>query len=295
MLPLLLAVCCGVLLHVKQVKEKRMKARAAGSVLLLASTRALRVGIVITILQGAYGTPAALSPLATANTRAIAGHAPGSVLLNGARRQMDDGNRGGGRKGGGQQATEAALSTTSRDRRSLQSTDTYGTIFGRKVGQTMQIFAYSSDTATNGSWWSFGERQGTLIDADTGITALSWRTVEVAFANGVIESVAAENGLTPHQFTGNDRVGVGDLTGSDDTYPAGLVMPVAFTPGTDMSEEARDELTRPLRVESGRTGSPGEGQSQWQPDHRDLRQGGPRLPEPEEEPGARRGGASRGR
>ena len=51
-----------------------------------------------------------------------------------------------------------------------------------------------------------------------------------------------------------------------------------------MSEEARDGLTRPLRVESGRTGSPGEGQSQWQPDHRDLRQGGPRLPEPGEEP-----------
>ena len=51
-----------------------------------------------------------------------------------------------------------------------------------------------------------------------------------------------------------------------------------------MSEEVRDELTRPLRVESGRTGSPREGQPQWQPDHHDLRQGGPRLPEPGEEP-----------
>ena len=51
-----------------------------------------------------------------------------------------------------------------------------------------------------------------------------------------------------------------------------------------MSEEVRDELTRPLRVESGRTGSPGEDQLQGQPDHRDLRQGGPRLPEPGEEP-----------
>ena len=51
-----------------------------------------------------------------------------------------------------------------------------------------------------------------------------------------------------------------------------------------LSEEARDELTRPLRVGSGRAGSPGEGQSQWQPDHRDLRQGEPRLPEPGEEP-----------
>ena len=61
-----------------------------------------------------------------------------------------------------------------------------------------------------------------------------------------------------------------------------------------LSEEARDELTRPLRVESGRTSSPGEGPSQWQPDHRDLRQGGPRLPEPGEEP-AEGGGASRER
>ena len=51
-----------------------------------------------------------------------------------------------------------------------------------------------------------------------------------------------------------------------------------------LSEEVRGELTRPLRVESGRTGSPKEGQPQWQPDHHDLRQGGPRLPEPGEEP-----------
>ena len=61
-----------------------------------------------------------------------------------------------------------------------------------------------------------------------------------------------------------------------------------------LSEEARDELTRPLRVESGRTSSPGGDPSRWQPDHRELRQGGPRLPEPEEEP-AEGGGASRGR
>ena len=89
----------------------------------------------------------------------------------------------------------------------------------------MQIFAYSSDTATNGMY-------GTLIDADT---ALSWRTVEVAFANGVIESVAAENGLTAQTTSDLKGVGIGDLTGSGDTYPAGLVMTVTFTPGTDMS------------------------------------------------------------
>ena len=56
-----------------------------------------------------------------------------------------------------------------------------------------------------------------------------------------------------------------------------------------LSEEAREELARPLRVESRGTSSPGEGPSQWQPDHRDLRQGGPRLPELEEEPTEGRG------
>ena len=73
----------------------------------------------------------------------------------------------------------------------------------------MQIFAYSSDTATIGT-------SGVLIDADT---ALSWQTVELAFANGVIESVAAENGLTATIKTNNKEVGVGDLGGSGDTYP----------------------------------------------------------------------------
>ena len=50
-----------------------------------------------------------------------------------------------------------------------------------------------------------------------------------------------------------------------------------------MSEEVRDELTRPLRVESGQTSSPGADPSRRQPDHRELRQGGPRLPELDEE------------
>ncbi|EOD19279.1 hypothetical protein EMIHUDRAFT_255673, partial [Emiliania huxleyi CCMP1516] len=164
-----------------------------------------------------------------ADTRAIAGYAPGSdddaVASTDARRQMYDGNRGGSRTGGGgPQATEAALLATPRARRSLASTGTYGTIFGRKIGQTMQIFAYSSDTATNGA-------SGVLIDADT---ALSWQTVEVAFANGVIESVAAENGLTATIKTNNKEVGVGDLGGSGKSHPAGLVMTVTFTSGTDM-------------------------------------------------------------
>ena len=164
-----------------------------------------------------------------ADTWAIAGYAPGSdddaVASTVARRQMYDGNRGGSRTGGGgQQATEAALFATPRAR-SLASTSTHGTIFGRKAGQTMQIFAYSSDTATIGT-------SGVLIDADT---ALSWRTIEVAFANGVIESVAAENSLTAQIASNLKWVDVGDLTGSGNTYPAGLVMTVTFTPGTDMS------------------------------------------------------------
>ncbi|EOD22698.1 hypothetical protein EMIHUDRAFT_95349 [Emiliania huxleyi CCMP1516] len=126
--------------------------------------------------------------------------------------------------GGGEQKAAGALLATPRARRSLASTGTYGTIFGRKVGQTMQIFAYSSDTATNGAY-------GTLIDADT---ALSWQTVELEFANGVIESVAPENGIAAIVNANNKEVGVGDMGGSGDTYPAGLVMTVTFTPGTDM-------------------------------------------------------------
>merc|ERR1719281_2407948 len=102
----------------------------------------------------------------------------------------------------------------------------------------MQIFAYSSDTATNGMY-------GTLIDADT---ALSWRTIEVAFANGVIESVAAENGLTATVNANNKEVGVGDLTGSGDTYPAGLVMTVTFTPDTDMSSVFIDFSSRATAI-----------------------------------------------
>ena len=88
----------------------------------------------------------------------------------------------------------------------------------------MQIFAYSSDTATNGGY-------GTLIDA---YTALSWRTIEVAFANGVIESVAAENGLTAIIHANKKQVGVGDMSGSGATHPSGLAMTVTFSPDTDM-------------------------------------------------------------
>mmetsp|Transcript_19588 Transcript_19588/g.63127 ORF Transcript_19588/g.63127 Transcript_19588/m.63127 type:complete len:215 (-) Transcript_19588:337-981(-) len=151
----------------------------------------------------------------------LAKHAPASVV---AAPGLSGSGGGGGGGGGEQKAAGAALLATPRARRSLASTGTYGTIFGRKIGQTMQIFAYSSDTATIGA-------SGVLIDADT---ALSWQTVEVAFANGVIESVAAENGLTAIIHANKKQVGIGDLSGSGATHPSGFAMTVTFSPDTDM-------------------------------------------------------------
>ena len=58
---------------------------------------------------------------------------------------------------------------------------------------------------------------------------------------------------------------------------------------SQLSGRVRVELARPLRVESGHTSSPGVDPSRRQPDHRDLRQGGPRLPELDEEPAEGRG------
>ena len=58
---------------------------------------------------------------------------------------------------------------------------------------------------------------------------------------------------------------------------------------SQLSEEVRDELTRPLRVESGHTSSPGVDPSRRQPDHRDLRQGEPRPSELDEGPAEGRG------
>ena len=58
------------------------------------------------------------------------------------------------------------------------------------------------------------------------------------------------------------------------------------TPGevwSQLSEEERDELTRPLRVESGRASPPGVDPLRRRLDRRDLRQEGPRLPELSEE------------
>jgi len=56
-----------------------------------------------------------------------------------------------------------------------------------------------------------------------------------------------------------------------------------------LSREGRVDLTRPLRVESGRASPPGVDLSRWRPDRRDLRREGPRLPEPSEEPAEGKG------
>ncbi|EOD27065.1 hypothetical protein EMIHUDRAFT_204958 [Emiliania huxleyi CCMP1516] len=160
----------------------------------------LRAGPLLTLIVLVRGSAAASGPTPTL----IAGDARGSDSVQHADIQLD---------------------VTDGRGRALLAPPTFGTLIGRKAGQTMQIFAYSSDTSTNGKY-------GTLIDADT---ALRWLTVEVAFANGEIESVAAEYGLTATIATNKKSVSVSDLTGSGDTYPAGLAMTVTFTPETDMS------------------------------------------------------------
>jgi len=58
---------------------------------------------------------------------------------------------------------------------------------------------------------------------------------------------------------------------------------------SQLSGQGRVELTRPLRVESGRASPPAVYPSRRQPDHRDLRQGEPRPSELEEEPVEGRG------
>ena len=66
-------------------------------------------------------------------------------------------------------------------------------------------------------------------------SSLQWKTVEVAFmGGGVVESVAAEHGLTPQVREGK-AVAVGDLQGSGKTYPSGLAFTVTFASGVDMS------------------------------------------------------------
>ena len=73
------------------------------------------------------------------------------------------------------------------------------------------------------------------VSALINTSSLQWKTVEVAFmGGGVVESVAAEHGLTP-QVRGGTAVAVGDLQGSGKTYPSGLAFTVTFASGVDMS------------------------------------------------------------
>lgn len=114
------------------------------------------------------------------------------------------------------------------DRRAMRSLEgdaapMWGILTGRKQKQTMQIYAYSSTSK--------------VIDA---VNALSWSSVEVAFLNGEIESVAAEHGLVPQIQADRRSVGLTDLFGSRLAFPAGLTMTVTFTAGTDMRDVGID-------------------------------------------------------
>ena len=66
-------------------------------------------------------------------------------------------------------------------------------------------------------------------------TDVQWKTVEVAFAGGAVESAVAEHGLTA-QLRGTTVVSVGDLSGSGNTYPSGLAMTVTFSSSTNMDD-----------------------------------------------------------
>ena len=66
---------------------------------------------------------------------------------------------------------------------------TFGTIFGKKQGQTMKIFAYSGTSPVI-----------TLGGANP--TALPWVSVEVKFAGGTIESIATEQGVDGATLSG---------------------------------------------------------------------------------------------
>ena len=87
-----------------------------------------------------------------------------------------------------------------------------------------------------------------------------------------------EGGEVPRGDSGS----VGEPEGQDRRAPSAI--------WSQLSEGVRVELTRPLRVESGRTSSPGVDPSLV--DHRDLRQGGQRLPGRDPTP---RGGAAKQR
>ena len=70
-----------------------------------------------------------------------------------------------------------------------------------------------------------------------GSTDLQWQTVEVAFSGGKVESAVAEySSLAVVTARDKTYVGIGDLSGSGNTYPSGLAMTVTFSSDTDMDD-----------------------------------------------------------
>jgi len=104
-------------------------------------------------------------------------------------------------------------------RRLVGSRNTYGSLVGfKEEGQTMQIHAFL----------------GTDPVITVGSNDLKWKTVEVAFSGGTVESaVAHHDGLTA-MVQGTTTVGIGDLSGSGNTFPSGLAMTVTFSSDTNM-------------------------------------------------------------
>ena len=76
-----------------------------------------------------------------------------------------------------------------------------------------------------------------------GSNDLRWKTVQVVFAGGTVESAAAEHGLTAELKQGT-TVSIGGLSGSGATYPSGLAMTVTFTSDTNM-DDVRIDFTSP--------------------------------------------------
>ena len=98
------------------------------------------------------------------------------------------------------------------------SAATYGSLISFKgPGQTLQVHAFL----------------GTDPVITVGSNDLRWKTVQVVFAGGTVESAAAEHGLTAELKQGT-TVSIGGLSGSGATYPSGLAMTVTFSSDTNM-------------------------------------------------------------
>ena len=61
-----------------------------------------------------------------------------------------------------------------------------------------------------------------------------WKSIEIAFTGGQVESAEAEHGLS--SFPKLDAVGIGDMSGSGAVYPSGKALTVTFTADTNMDD-----------------------------------------------------------